>query len=143
MIFPSADPLEDKVGNKYSLVIVSAKRARQLKEGSLPLADITSQNPLSIALEEIAAGQITSIAPANLDEDLDRIPVQDAASAVALLASISSDDAEEEEIDEIAEEDIEVAEVEAAEEEEHEEEAAEEAEVEEEHEELTEEAEEE
>jgi DNA-directed RNA polymerase subunit omega len=142
VIFPSADPLEEKVGNKYSLVIVSAKRARQIKEGSLPLADITSSNPLSIALEEIAAGQVTAIAPLNLDEDLDRLPVQDAASAVALLASISSDDAEEEDVDETADTELVLPEAEAAEAE-VEEEAAEEAEVEEEPAELDEEHEEE
>ena len=37
MIIPSADRLEERVGSKYALVILSAKRARQLKEGLPPL----------------------------------------------------------------------------------------------------------
>src|SRR5437016_5223802 len=36
MIIPGADRLEKAVGSKYALVIVAAKRARFLKEGSTP-----------------------------------------------------------------------------------------------------------
>jgi len=51
------------VDSKYALVIVAAKRARQLKEGALPLVDVDSTNPVSVALEEIAAGKIRYEAP--------------------------------------------------------------------------------
>ena len=58
MIRPPLETLLDKVDNKYALVISVAKRARQLKEGQLPMVDIQSTNPVTVALEEIAAGKV-------------------------------------------------------------------------------------
>lgn len=58
MIKPPLEALLDRVENKYALVIVAAKRARQLKEGGLPMVDVDSGNPVTVALEEIAAGKI-------------------------------------------------------------------------------------
>lgn len=63
MIYPSADELERKVGSKYSLVIAVAKRAKQLREGAPKLVESKSSNPITIALEEIAAGKIELRAP--------------------------------------------------------------------------------
>jgi DNA-directed RNA polymerase subunit omega len=58
MIRPPLESLLEKVDNKYALVIAVAKRARQLKEGHLPMVDIASTNPVTVALEELAAGKI-------------------------------------------------------------------------------------
>jgi DNA-directed RNA polymerase subunit omega len=58
MIRPPLESLLDRVDNKYALVIATAKRARQLKEGHLPMVDVASNNPVTVALEEIAAGKI-------------------------------------------------------------------------------------
>ena len=58
MIRPPLESLLEKVDNKYALVIGVAKRARQLKEGQLPMVDIASTNPVTVALEEIAAGKV-------------------------------------------------------------------------------------
>lgn len=67
---PRIDDLLEKVDSKYSLVIMAAKRARQInnyyrsrEEGSIddippPLIDTRSRNILTIALEEIAEGRI-------------------------------------------------------------------------------------
>jgi DNA-directed RNA polymerase omega subunit len=57
MIYPSADELENW-GSKYSLVVLVAKRAKQIKSGAPPLVETSSRNPLTIALEEVAAGKI-------------------------------------------------------------------------------------
>ncbi len=57
MIYPLADKLE-KMGSKYALVVLAAKRAKQLKSGVKPTIDTSSRNPLTIALEEIAMGTI-------------------------------------------------------------------------------------
>jgi DNA-directed RNA polymerase subunit omega len=59
LIYPSADIIEQRVGSRYSLVVLAAKRAKQIKEGAPVLIDTTSTNPLTIALEEIAAGKVT------------------------------------------------------------------------------------
>ncbi len=58
MIYPSADKIEEQVKSKYALVILAAKRAKQVKEGSRLYIDTDSRNPLTVALEEIAAGEI-------------------------------------------------------------------------------------
>jgi len=58
VIKPPLEALLGRVENKYALVIVAAKRARQLKEGSLPMVEVDSGNPVTVALEEIAAGKI-------------------------------------------------------------------------------------
>jgi DNA-directed RNA polymerase subunit omega len=58
MIYPSADKIEANIESKYELVILAAKRCRQIREGSRPRVETDSENPLTIALEEIAAGVI-------------------------------------------------------------------------------------
>ncbi|MBV9849606.1 MAG: DNA-directed RNA polymerase subunit omega [Armatimonadetes bacterium] len=60
MIYPSADTIEDRVGSRYSLVVLAAKRAKQIKEGAPVLIETPSTNPLTIALEEIAAGKVSA-----------------------------------------------------------------------------------
>ncbi|MEK7817601.1 MAG: DNA-directed RNA polymerase subunit omega [Actinomycetota bacterium] len=67
---PRIDDLLEKVDSKYALVIMAAKRARQInnyyrsrEEGSIddippPLVDTRSRNILTIALEEVAVGKI-------------------------------------------------------------------------------------
>ncbi len=69
---PSIDSLMDIVDSKYSLVIMGAKRARQINayysqlgEGLLeyvgPLVETHAQEkPLSIALREVSDGLLTS-----------------------------------------------------------------------------------
>jgi DNA-directed RNA polymerase subunit omega len=59
LIYPSADIIDKRVGSRYSLVVLAAKRAKQIKEGAPTLIETASTNPLTIALEEIAAGKVT------------------------------------------------------------------------------------
>jgi DNA-directed RNA polymerase subunit omega len=58
VIRPPIETLLERVPNKYLLVMLAAKRARELRAGQLPLVDVDSQNPVTVALEEIAAGRI-------------------------------------------------------------------------------------
>ena len=58
MIRPPLESLLEKIDNKYALVVGVAKRARVLKEGQLPMVDVASSNPVTVSLEEIAAGKI-------------------------------------------------------------------------------------
>jgi DNA-directed RNA polymerase omega subunit len=82
MILQSTDALEEHIGNKYSLVIVAAKRARQLKEGHTPLvADPSTENFLSHALKEIEDHRVQSVAPP--EEELAPAPRDVIASLVA------------------------------------------------------------
>ncbi|MEQ8196394.1 MAG: DNA-directed RNA polymerase subunit omega [Clostridiaceae bacterium] len=59
MINPSIVDLLKKVDNRYSLVIVSSKRARQLIDGKHPLVEVNSKKPLTIAINEINEGDLT------------------------------------------------------------------------------------
>lgn len=59
MIYPSADKIDKQIESKYALVILAAKRTKQLKEGGRPVIQTDSPNPLTIALEEIAEGAIS------------------------------------------------------------------------------------
>ena len=56
-IYPSPDKLDEQE-SKFALVILAAKRARQVKDGARRLTGSTSTNPLTVGLEEIAAGAI-------------------------------------------------------------------------------------
>ena len=69
VIHPRIDELLDNVDSRYALVIVAAKRARQINnyhhqlgEGTFdefpPLVESRSKNYLTMALEEIAEGKI-------------------------------------------------------------------------------------
>ena len=91
MIYPEADKLENW-GSKYALVTLAARRAKQIKSGAPPLVDTASRNPLTIALEEIAAGKITCQVA-----DFDAIPELSVAPEVAELLAIPLETEEEEE----------------------------------------------
>ena len=57
-MLPSPDILNEYPLGKFVLSNLAAKRAKQLREGALPLVQIESRHPLTIALAEIAAGKI-------------------------------------------------------------------------------------
>jgi DNA-directed RNA polymerase subunit omega len=70
MIHPRIDELLENVDSRYALVIVAAKRARQINnyhqqlgEGTFedfppPLVESRSKNYLTMALEEVSEGMI-------------------------------------------------------------------------------------
>jgi DNA-directed RNA polymerase subunit omega len=103
MIFPSVDRLADKVESRYTLVVLAAKRAKQLREGAPKLIETSSTNPLTIALQEIAAGKITFAVPNHDDvpargmgpeiEALPRIEAEGEAAEVVAEAPTAVDEA--------------------------------------------------
>jgi DNA-directed RNA polymerase subunit omega len=58
MLYPAISELEEITKSRYALVIVTAKRARQLLEASeankTPLAD----KPVKLAIDDIANGKV-------------------------------------------------------------------------------------
>lgn len=56
---PGEDPV---VNSRYSIVIATAKRAKQLINGAKPLIETDSRKPLSIAIEEMCQGKVKIIA---------------------------------------------------------------------------------
>lgn len=59
MIKPSLDELMKKVDSKYTLVVVSAKRARTLTENQTDQEELKTANPVSIALKEIVDDNVS------------------------------------------------------------------------------------
>lgn len=49
---------EPVVSSRYSIVMATAKRARQIIGGEEPLVEIKQDKPLSIAIEELVEGKI-------------------------------------------------------------------------------------
>ena len=55
---PGEEPL---VQSRYSIVIATAKRARQLIDGAEPLVDVDCPKPLSIAVDEVYKNKVTIV----------------------------------------------------------------------------------
>lgn len=82
LVEPNLDVMlhDKRVGNKFALVTLALKRARQINDGSpalVPLAGL--KKPVSQALEEIMGNQVKAI-PAPPDEG-PRFPVESATEA--------------------------------------------------------------
>jgi len=96
MMEPPIEELLSKVDSKFTLVTLAAKRGRQINAyfsqlgdglGSIVPPQVTSvsRKPLSIALEEVAAGKIVSV---RIDPTA---PVGDAAPAAVAESSGAPD----------------------------------------------------
>lgn len=72
MITPGLEDVQNQFFSRYDLVIMAADRAKQIQQGAAPLIKTSSHHPLSIAMEEIAAGVYPPVAkesPKELDEE--------------------------------------------------------------------------
>ena len=58
MAFPSLEQALNKVSNRYMLVVLAAKRARQLNRGAAARVDTRHKKPTSTSMEEIAAAKV-------------------------------------------------------------------------------------
>jgi DNA-directed RNA polymerase subunit omega len=58
MIKPSLDQLLEKVDSKYTLVVICARRGRELQDGSRKMVDSRSNKPVTVALEELVANKL-------------------------------------------------------------------------------------
>ncbi len=56
------------VNSRYSIVLATAKRARQLIDGSEPLVATRDKKPLSIAVEELYDGELKILNSTDDDE---------------------------------------------------------------------------
>ncbi len=58
MVKPTVKELLKKVDNRFQLVTITAKRARQIADGDEVLINTKEEAPVTIAAEEIAAGKV-------------------------------------------------------------------------------------
>lgn len=62
IVKPTVSKLLKKVGdNRYSLVIMTAKRARQIANGDQVKTKVKARSAVTLAANEIAEGKVTKI----------------------------------------------------------------------------------
>src|SRR5688572_14172658 len=105
---PRMEQLLDRVGSKFTLVTLAAKRAREINDyynqlgeglGKIVPPQVTSvsRKPLSIALEEIEADKIEAVPlPPELTEEEIALVEAEAAAALLTLADEAGAPAPEE-----------------------------------------------
>ena len=59
MVKPTVKELLEKIDNRFELVVVTAKRARQIADGAEVLTDVDEEAPVTLAANEIAEGNVT------------------------------------------------------------------------------------
>ena len=108
------DRLIERAGSKYTLVVAVAKRAQQIRDGKVPLVDMKSNIPVTLALAEIATSEVLvnpdeqvasidvdgeeALAPAGFDdEDLDLFADMDLEGDVDGEEILPDDDDEDDE----------------------------------------------
>lgn len=61
MVQPTVTELLKKVDNRYKLVVVTSKRARQLSQGATPLTKKQEESTVTLAADEIAEGKVNIV----------------------------------------------------------------------------------
>lgn len=59
MLYPSINEIRKKADSRYTLVVLAAKRARDIIDGKPVLIETDIERPVSIAANEIAGDYIT------------------------------------------------------------------------------------
>ena len=100
MLYPSINEIKHKADSRYTLVILAAKRARDLIDGKPALVDCKVNRPVSIAAKEINEDLIKVRYPEDKPETEE---AEEAAEDTEETAE-AEDEAAEEETEEAAEE---------------------------------------
>lgn len=90
LVEPSLDELLTKVDNKFELVTLALKRARQINDGDTSIEHYNAAKPVSMALQEIAKGEVyvdesadTEPAAANTSKEVDIMSGDDLAASLS------------------------------------------------------------
>ena len=68
MSFPSLEKSLEQISNRYLLVVLAAKRGRQLNRGARPQVETKRRKSTSVALEEMHAGKVQLKKPDEADK---------------------------------------------------------------------------
>lgn len=109
MIEPPIEDLLDKVDSKFTLVTLASKRGRQINSyfnqlgeglGAIVPPQVASiaRKPLSIALEEIAAGKVQATVIVPAEETAEEEALADADAGVALNVVVDAGDGATDEV---------------------------------------------
>ena len=75
----------EKIPNLFQLVLVAAKRARQLANGAHPMVDWENDKPTVVSLREIADGYVTEEILTQRDKPVEDILAADLAAVVPVM----------------------------------------------------------
>ena len=111
MLYPAINELNKLTDSRYTLVVLTAKRARDIIDGKPVLTDVEAERPVSLATNEIAEGLITykrsdehdDEAPAFENFELD-LNCEAAVTSKVTQAEASKEVQDEAEVEEPAEE---------------------------------------
>lgn len=67
LLYPSINDLEEKADSKYTLAMLTAKRARDIIDGKPVLTEEESERPVSQAAKEIDKDLLTYSRPEELE----------------------------------------------------------------------------
>ena len=59
LLYPSVDALNEEVPNRYLLVNVVARKAREIADDAEKLGEHLAEKPVTMAINEVAAGKVT------------------------------------------------------------------------------------
>ena len=86
------------INSRYSIVMATAKRARQIVDGDEPLVKVSrGEKPLSIAVDELNQGEIRILAEDEVEEDFigNEETAADADEGAEMIAEDATADAED------------------------------------------------
>lgn len=69
----TVEDCSEKIPNMFQLVLVAAKRARQLANGAEPMVDWENDKPTVVALREVAEGYITESILTERDQPMENL----------------------------------------------------------------------
>lgn len=95
MLYPSINEIKHKADSRYTLVILAAKRARDLVDGKPPLVQCSVNRPVSIAAREINEDMITVRYPEDKPEAPEEDIPEELAEGVAEEVEEAKTEAEE------------------------------------------------
>lgn len=89
LVDPSLDDLLTKVDNKFKLVTLAMKRARQINDGQPLFEQTNAARPVSLALHEINAGTVYVKEPTEGEEEIaaaaEALRIMDVDEAIATI----------------------------------------------------------
>lgn len=103
MLYPTLDSLIEKIGNRYLLVNVTAKRAREISEEAAAQGIKLTDKPVRLAVCEIAEGKYVYNLTEEQKADMEKLMGEEAVEALE-AAQTAEEAPEEEAAEEVTEE---------------------------------------
>lgn len=69
IVKPSVTELLKKVDNRYTLAVMSSKRARQIAAGDAPMTKVKEESPVTLAVNEIAEGKVRKVEEVEIEDN--------------------------------------------------------------------------